>query len=199
MDKAFADRMSYLGGYLERLRDNAWWTEEGAREVERATLAIETCREMGGTVWACGNGGSWCTAAHFAGDLAKPPQGMPGKPTRAVCLGANPALMLATANDVSYDRIFADELLAIAPGINRVTDVFVGISASGNSRNVDLARCDAKAVNMITIGFTGFDGGVLKDRSDISIHIPVDHFGIVEDLHLVICHAIAYYMAGDKL
>jgi len=180
--------------------DRGWWDDDGGREgeivtdVKRAINAIEHCRGLGGTVFVCGNGGSMATALHFVCDMAKVPQGCPGPSTQTICLGANGPLLTAIANDSQYRRVFADDLLRHRPSSK---DALLAISASGNSENVLDALEAAEDNGMLVIGLTGFDGGCLRAESDISIHVDAQHFGIVEDLHLIICHMIAYWLAGS--
>lgn len=162
--------------------------------ITEAIDAISECREKGHRVYVCGNGGSHATALHFVCDMAKTPQGYMGVSSKAVCLGANPSLLTAGANDGGYESVFGKELSS--SGVQS-GDVLVAISASGNSPNA-IHACDvAKTYGATAISLTGFDGGELRKVADISIHVPCDHYGIVEDVHLVICHAIAYAFAEE--
>ncbi len=69
-------------------------------------------------------------------------------------------------------------------------DLVIGISGTGNSRNVIKAFDYANANGAITVGFTGFNGGILKDKSKISIHVPIDDMQITEDVHVIIMHML---------
>lgn len=189
--------IAFLRGYHESLRSATFSSENLVGPFARAIHAIEVCRHMGGTVYACGNGGSWATASHFVCDLAKTPQGFRGPAVNAICLGANPSLLTAYTNDVTYNGIFRYELEMRAQERDR-RDLLICISASGASHNVVLACREAQEQGMTTIGLTGFDGGELAKMVDISIHVPSDHYGVVEDCHMSICHAIAYFLAGEK-
>ncbi|MBL8153058.1 MAG: SIS domain-containing protein [Anaerolineae bacterium] len=138
------------------------------------------------TIFICGNGGSAATATHFGCDLAKRTivQGQPR--FRVVALTDNISIMTAVANDISYDRIFAEQLMPLVnPG-----DVLIGISGSGNSRNVLEAIEAGRAGGATTIGFSGYDGGKLAPAVDISVHIPSFNMAMVEDVHLMLEHAI---------
>lgn len=138
------------------------------------------------TIFICGNGGSAATATHFGCDLAKRTI-VPGQPRfRVVALTDNISIMTAVANDISYDRIFAEQVIPLVnPG-----DVLIGISGSGNSRNVLEAVAAAHEGGAITIGFSGYDGGKLAQTVDISVHIPSFNMAMVEDVHLMLEHAI---------
>lgn len=199
MTTATDNAVSIMGQYIASVRDTLCWSDSIAGAAHEAVGAIEQCRDNGATVYACGNGGSWATAAHFVCDIAKTPQGYAGPPVPAVCLGTNPALLTANANDAYYARIFEAELRWTPPYHCPAPDVLVCISASGNSLNVANACVKANNNQFTTIGLTGFDGGELAKMVDISIHVPSDHYGVVEDCHSIICHAIAYFLAGEKI
>jgi D-sedoheptulose 7-phosphate isomerase len=140
----------------------------------------------GRTVYICGNGGSATTATHFACDLAKRTI-VEGQPRfRVIALTDNIALMTALSNDISYDQVFAEQLRPLV----RAGDVVIAISGSGNSPNVLNAVAVANAAGATTIGFCGFAGGRLKDMVDLPVHIPHHNMAMVEDIHLMLEHAI---------
>lgn len=149
------------------------------------SLLLEAGRR-GRRIYVMGNGGSATTATHFACDLAKTAQ-VPGhNPLRAFALADNTALVTAWANDSSYDRIFAEQIQALVePG-----DVVVAISASGNSPNVVQGLLAAAARGAQTVGMLGFDGGACRSLVDVALHVPCDHYGLVEDTHSAMTHAI---------
>ncbi|MCS6801471.1 MAG: SIS domain-containing protein [Chloroflexota bacterium] len=167
-------------------------TAEAARQaldlgaLAAAAARIAEARACGATVFLCGNGGSAATASHFATDLQKSTRVGGQPPVRAIALNDNVSVLTAWANDVDYCRVFAEPLATFA----RPGDVLVAISASGNSPNVLEAVATAEALGLTIIGLTGFDGGALRSRSTISIHIPVHSYEIAEDIHLMVCHLI---------
>ena len=111
------------------------------------------------------------------------------KPARAYCLSDNTSLLMAIANDISYDDVFVHQLKAyFDPG-----DAAIGISGSGNSENVVRAIDYVNTHGGVSIGLTGFSGGKLKEMSRINIHVDANHYGKVEDPHTVICHIFGYY------
>jgi D-sedoheptulose 7-phosphate isomerase len=144
------------------------------------------CQAKGHIVFTVGNGGSASTASHFACDLAKGTRAG-GPPTfRVVALTDNLPVLTAWANDCGYDRVFAEQLAALAqPG-----DVLVAISASGNSPNILAAAAEARALGMATVALTGRHGGRLARLADQTVRIPSDQIEIVEDAHLVIAHSL---------
>ena len=94
--------------------------------------------------------------------------------------------MTALSNDIGYDVVFSEQLIPLV----RKGDILIGISGSGNSKNVIKAVEVAKAAGTITIGFSGYDGGKLAPAVDISVHIPSFNMAMVEDVHLMLEHAI---------
>jgi D-sedoheptulose 7-phosphate isomerase len=137
-------------------------------------------------VFILGNGGSSATASHFACDLGKG-TAVAGWPRfKAIALTDNMPLVTAWANDTSYDDVFAEQLVNLASD----GDVVIGISGSGNSPNVLNAIKLARKLGAITIGLTGFDGGELKNLVDMAIVVPNHCIQQVEDVHLILEHAI---------
>ena len=154
--------------------------------VDQVVEALISANQAGQTVFICGNGGSASTATHFGCDLAKRPI-VAGQPRyRVIPLTDNNALMTALSNDIGYDVVFSEQLIPLV----RKGDILIGISGSGNSKNVLKAVEVAKAAGAITIGFSGYDGGKLAPAVDISVHIPSFNMAMVEDVHLMLEHAI---------
>jgi D-sedoheptulose 7-phosphate isomerase len=156
------------------------------RHLEKAANILLDCHRRNGTVFIAGNGGSAATASHFACDLAKGTrtEGVPA--FRVMPLTDNVPLMTAWANDTSYDRIFAEQL---APHV-RTGDVFIAISASGNSPNILAAAIVARGAGATVIGVTGQTGGKLSHLSHLMIRVPADPIEQVEDAHMVIAHSL---------
>jgi D-sedoheptulose 7-phosphate isomerase len=138
-------------------------------------------------VFLLGNGGSAATASHMAYNLNKLII-VPGQPRfKAIALTDNVPLMTAWGDATAYENIFVEQLLNfLEPG-----DVVIGISPSGNSPNVLKALQVAREHGAITVGFTGRDGGRLKDLADHCILVPSDHVGQQEDAHMILDHVIA--------
>lgn len=154
--------------------------------VDKVVEALVNANRAGQTVYICGNGGSASTATHFGCDLAKRPI-VAGQPRyRVIPLTDNNALMTALSNDIGYEVVFSEQLIPLV----RKGDILIGISGSGNSKNVLKAVEVAKEAGAITIGFSGYDGGKLAPAVDISVHIPSFNMAMVEDIHLMLEHAI---------
>ena len=137
-------------------------------------------------IYLVGNGGSAATASHMANDLNKQAS-VPGRPPlRAIALTDNVPLITAWANDEEYAECFARQLANHL----EAGDVLVAISTSGNSPNVLRALESAREAGAVTIGFTGRDGGRLRDLVDCCVLVPCDDVGQQEDVHLVLNHVI---------
>ena len=154
--------------------------------LEAAALALLSCQARGRVFFAVGNGGSAATASHFVCDLSKGTR-RDGPPTfQAMALTDNVPLLTAWANDISYDRVFAEQLASLA----RPGDVLVAISASGSSPNVLAAAETARANGLVSIGLTGRSGGRLASLVDLVVRAPSDRIEVVEDAHLIVAHSL---------
>jgi D-sedoheptulose 7-phosphate isomerase len=138
-------------------------------------------------IFIMGNGGSAATASHFACDLSKGTICRSDKRFKVIALTDNVPLLTAWANDTDYEHVFAEQLSHfIGPG-----DVVLGISGSGNSPNIINAVRLAAAKSAITIGLTGFKGGLLKDVVDHCLIVPSDNMQHIEDLHMILTHLVS--------
>ena len=155
-------------------------------KIAEVVELLEKVRRENRQVFIFGNGGSAATAAHFASDLCKGAICADKARIKAFALTDNVPLITALANDTSYENIFAEQLENyIAPN-----DVVIAISGSGKSPNVLKGVEVARSRGALSIGFSGFDGGKLKDIVDISIVVPNNNMEQIEDIHLVIEHVI---------
>jgi D-sedoheptulose 7-phosphate isomerase len=154
--------------------------------VARVAEELLRARAEGKTIYVLGNGGSAATASHAATDWLKPNRRDSLGGITAVSLVDNVALLTAWANDTSFDRVFAAQLESLLqPG-----DVVIAVSGSGNSPNVLQAVEAAREAGAVTIGFSGFDGGALSRMTDISVVVPCDSQGMIEDVHLMLVHSL---------
>ena len=164
--------------------------------VQSVVEALLKAREIGGTVFVAGNGGSAATASHMATDLMLGSQ-LRNPSLRVISIVDNQAVITATGNDLGFEEIFARQLRSLA----RDGDILISVSASGNSPDIIRAAVVAKELGMLNIGLTGFTGGKLRDLVDICVHVPtrVGAYGPVEDVHLAVNHMIteALKLAGD--
>lgn len=164
---------------------------EVVRRVPAAALAdavelLLEAQSSGRRVYVMGNGGSAATASHFVCDLVKTAHVAGQRPLRVFGLVDNTPLLTAWANDAAYERSFAEQIAAmVEPG-----DVVIAISASGNSPNILAGLEAAASIGARTIGLLGFDGGLAHDLVDVAIHVGCHDYGLVEDTHAAIGHAI---------
>ena len=133
----------------------------------------------------CGNGGSASDAQHIAAELSgrfytdRPP-------LYAEALHVNSSFMTAVANDYGYEATYA----RMVEAAGKKGDILVGISTSGNSPNVVKAIQKAKELGMTTVGFTGKNGGAMRDICDIMICAPSDDTPRIQEAHILVGHII---------
>lgn len=137
-------------------------------------------------IFVMGNGGSGSTASHFVCDINKGSCYGLEKRFKVICLNDNVPSILAYANDQSYEDIFIEQL----KNFLNSGDVVIGISGSGNSKNVLKAIMYAKKKGAKTIGLSGFDGGRLSEIVDVSLVADINDMQKSEDLHMVIVHML---------
>jgi D-sedoheptulose 7-phosphate isomerase len=160
-------------------------------EIEGFIKVILEARDRNSKIYFIGNGGSAATASHFANDIAIGTRAYE-KPFSAISLCDNNAVITAIGNDDGFDKIFSQQLKVLL----QEGDVVVAISASGNSVNLLNAFDVAKQKGAITVGISGFDGGKLKNKADISVHVPTGkgEYGPAEDAHMVLDHLVSNYL-----
>jgi D-sedoheptulose 7-phosphate isomerase len=153
-------------------------------KLAEITELLQQARENQATIFICGNGGSWATAAHMVCDFGKNTRKPDKKRMRVIGLGDNIPSLTAYANDEGYDRVFAEPLMNLMqPG-----DVLIAISGSGNSPNILEAVKTARQFDGVSVGLTGFEGGQLKDLVDYPLVIPSDSMEVIEDFHMIVDH-----------
>ena len=163
--------------------------------IAQIARVLERARSEGRTVVLFGNGGSAANASHIALDLSKTTSRTGAARLRALALTDNVPLITAWANDVAYERVFAEQLdNLVGPG-----DVAIALSCSGTSPNVVMAVRRARERGATTIALTGFEGGHLKALVDICLVVPGEHMGRIEDTHLVIGHILTDVLAGRRV
>ncbi len=153
-------------------------------QFHRLIEALLEAHDRGRWIFTMGNGGSASTASHWVCDINKGCSLNRAKKFKMLSLNDSISTMLAYANDLSYEDVFVEQLKNFfTPG-----DVVIGISGSGNSKNVLKAIEFANANNGITVGLCGFSGGKLKQMAHIPILVPVNDMQKVEDIHMIVAH-----------
>ncbi len=153
-------------------------------KIEQFIKVLLDARDTDRAIFIMGNGGSASTASHFVCDIAKGASYGNDKRFKVVCLNDNLPTIMAYANDISYDDIFVEQL----KNQFQKGDVVIGISGSGNSINVLRAVEYANQNGGFTVGFTGYNGGKLKEITELSIDANIDDMQISEDIHLILTH-----------
>jgi D-sedoheptulose 7-phosphate isomerase len=178
--------MGYIEEYFEKLKRGI--DSADAKLIDAAANELFSAWKNRRNVFVFGNGGSAATASHMACDLNKTTlrNYEQKKRFRAFCLNDNVPTMTAYANDFGFENIFAEQM----KNFIEKNDVVVAISASGNSPNVVKAVELAKKNGAKIIGFGGFKGGKLKEMSDIFIWFRGEHYGRVEDFHMILDHLL---------
>lgn len=178
--------------YLDMEREVLAGLDEN--EISEVMNVLESTRLSGNRVFICGNGGSAATASHFTCDFNKGISYSQEVKYNFECLNDNVPMMMAIANDISYEDIFSEPLKNKMRG----EDVLFAISGSGNSANVLKAVEYAKSIGAKTIGLVGYGGGRLKGLVDYCIHVKIDNMQIVEDVHMIMDHVMMYVLSGMK-
>lgn len=168
-------------------------------KIEEAIGMILKAYERGSRVFIFGNGGGASTATHMACDLGKGTLSRfynnKEKRLRVMSLTDNMALLTAYANDLSFDHAFVQQLRNLV----EKKDLVIVLSGSGNSKNLVKAIKYANECGAETLGILGFKtGGKLAELVDCSIIVQSDHYGPVEDIHLVLNHLLASCFAKIK-
>lgn len=178
--------------YLEELKACVNSLDPG--QVERVVKVLQQAKRDGRCIFVVGNGGSASTASHLAGDLCRSDAGARGPGLRAVCLTDNTSALTAMANDHGYENALA-ELVALQL---RAGDVLIAISGSGRSPNILRAVEVARTTGAASVGLIGFGGGELIDLVDHAICVEARHYGVVEDVHLVVSHLLSFLLSGSE-
>lgn len=200
-----------LTKHIDLLMERYPSLEVAKNTIITAYLVMEECFENGGKLLVAGNGGSAADAEHIVGELMKGFK-MPRKPNAdfakklvaedqemgailaenlqgalpAIALDGHPALSTAYMNDCEPLLCFAQQV----NGYGKAGDVFLGISTSGNSKNILYAATAAHAKGLKVIGLTGAKNSKLEDISDICIKVPQNETYMIQELHLPIYHCL---------
>lgn len=164
-------------------------------QVEQAAKALVDAYDRGALVFSCGNGGSASIANHLQCDHLKGVRTGTELWPRVQSLSSNTELLMAIANDISYDDVFVYQLQSQA----RAGDVLVAISSSGRSQNIVRAMRWARDHEVRTICLSGFDGGEASALADISVHVDSANYGVVEDAHQATMHLLAQYIRQSRM
>ncbi len=162
------------------------------KTVQDCIDIIVTAFKNGNKVLFCGNGGSAADAQHlaaeFSGRFYTDRDALP-----AEALHCNTSYLTAVANDYSYDVIYS----RLLKGIGNKGDVLVGLSTSGNSKNIYNAFVTAREKGMTTIAFTGASGGTMKELSDYLLNVPSNDTPRIQESHILLGHIICQLVEAE--
>lgn len=179
-----------IKNYLESLQDTI--SRLNSAEIDTFLDVLMNAYNNGATIFIFGNGGSAATASHFATDLNKGISFGLEKRFRVMALTDNFSTVSAYSNDTSYDDVFVEQMKNfIKPG-----DLVIGISGSGNSKNVIKAIEYAKSSGNTTVGITGYDGGKLRQIANHSVNANINDMQISEDIHMILGHLTMKVLNG---
>ncbi len=162
---------------------NEFQTEENFIKIEEAVLIMANALQKGNKIISCGNGGSMCDAMHFAEELSG--RFRDNRKGLAAVSISDPSHITCVGNDYGFDYIFSRYLEALG----QEGDILLGISTSGNSKNVILAVEKAKELGIKTIVLTGKSGGKLADLAELEIRAPFSQYADrAQEIHIKIIH-----------
>jgi D-sedoheptulose 7-phosphate isomerase len=159
--------------------------EENAARIEACTRELAARFEAGGRLYTVGNGGSACDAAHIAVEFQHPIIEK-RRPLRAQALTVDTATLTAIGNDSDFARVFVDQLELVA----RPGDALLGISTSGASANVNRALVRARQLGLLTIGFSGRDGGRMVELCDHCFVVKSWSIHRIQETHTLLLHLL---------
>jgi len=180
-----------IEAYLKKLQNTISQLDQHA--IDSVLNVLADAYQTGKNVIIFGNGGSASTASHLASDFNKGISLGKSKRFKVISLCDNIPTIMAISNDQSYDDIFVEQI----KNFLQAEDVVIGISGSGNSVNVLKAIEYAKQQGATTIGFTGYNGGKLKEIVDYSLDANIDDMQISEDIHMIFNHLMMQILCEE--
>jgi phosphoheptose isomerase len=184
---------SFFGAYAEETARAGRTVNPAA--LDRAAAILLEAYTRGAGVFSCGNGGSAAVANHMQCDHVKNVRTATDLLPRVVSLSTNIELLTAISNDMGYENVFVYQLQSQA----RPGDVLIAVSSSGRSANIVRALTWAHEQGLRTIALTGFDGGAAMTLAEAAVHIDCTNYGIIEDWHQAIMHALAQYIRQSRM
>jgi phosphoheptose isomerase len=189
----FGNAGDYWGAYAKEMARASETIDPEA--MHRAADILIQAYTTGARMFSCGNGGSASISNHMQCDHTKGVRTATDLVPHVLSLSTNVELLTAIANDVGYHDVFVYQLQShAAPG-----DVLVAVSSSGRSRNIVDAIVWARDNGVRTIAITGFEGGGARATAEVAIHVDSTNYGVVEDLHQAVMHALAQYVRQSRL
>lgn len=162
------------------------------KKLESTVMQIDHCLRGGGKILVAGNGGSAADAQHFAAELiGRFSHNRVALP--AIALTTDTSIITAVGNDFGFEHIFSRQI----EGMARPGDVFLGISTSGNSKNIIQAVIACAKRGITTIGLLGQGGGLIKDYVHIPIIVPSENTPKIQEMHITLLHFICWELERE--
>lgn len=186
-EKQIADQFSQAAEILQLFN-----TSENIQKIVSAGKLMVTAIKNGGKIISCGNGGSMCDAMHFAEELTG--RFRDDRPSIAAVSISDPSHITCVGNDYGFDHIFS----RYVEGVGGEHDVLLGISTSGNSKNVINAVNAAKKKGIKVVGLTGKSGGEMASLCDVEIRAPRSEFADrAQEIHIKVIHSLIHYIENN--
>ena len=161
-------------------------------KLEQASLLVVETLKNGNKVLLCGNGGSAADAQHIAAELTgrykSERRGLPG-----IALTTDTSALTAIGNDYGYDRVFDRQVEALA----NKGDLIIGISTSGNSKNIVSALKLGRELGCKTLGLSGRDGGAMNEVCDVNLIVPSSDTPRIQEMHILFGHTICQIVDNE--
>jgi phosphoheptose isomerase len=189
----YSSAAAYFDAYAEEMARASKTIEPAA--LDRAAAILLEAYAGGARMFSCGNGGSASIANHMQCDHVKGVRTATDLSPRVLSLSTNVELLTAIANDTGYENVFVYQLQSQSEH----GDVLIAVSSSGRSPNIVHALRWARDHGLRTIAITGFDGGAARTIAEVAIHVDSTNYGVIEDLHQAIMHALAQYVRQSRM
>ena len=161
-------------------------------QISQVAEELKACLKRGGKILLMGNGGSAADSQHIAAEIVgrfkKERRGL-----AAIALTTDTSIITSVGNDYGYDYIFARQIEALC----RPEDVVVGITTSGNSKNVVAAIEEANRLGATTIGLTGGTGGKLNDLCKFNLIMPSSDTPRIQEAHIFVGHSLCELLEAE--
>ena len=167
---------------LESARIKEEMAKSTVSDIQKATELLIDCINSCGKIYWCGNGGSASDAQHLATELMGGMSEHDRMPIPSIALTTDSSFITAWSNDIGFDSVFSRQI----QGLGQEDDVLIGISTSGNSKNIIKAIKQAKYKKLKTITFTGGDGGKLDGLADTTIKVPSKNTQRIQEAHIMV-------------
>lgn len=186
-EKQIADQFSQAAEILQLFN-----TSENIQKIMQAGELMVNAVKNGGKIISCGNGGSMCDAMHFAEELTG--RFRDDRPSIAAVSISDPSHITCVGNDYGFDYIFS----RYVEGVGNENDVLLGISTSGNSKNVVNAIHAAKKKGMKVVGLTGKTGGEMASLCDVEIRAPKSEYADrPQEIHIKVIHSLIHFIENN--